>query len=105
MCLNFYRPVEVSGLLILDDDEDDGAGTGQGGEGDKVLSACAAAAGDVEKSSDSAFSRYSATGRLSMYLSSEGLFLRLTRKILPPYRANGLYLLHLQQNCLLEALG
>ena len=64
MCLNFYRPVEVSGLLILDDDDEDdeaaaGGAAGEGGEGGKVLSACAAAAaGDVEKSSDSAFSRY-----------------------------------------------
>ena len=63
MCLNFYRPVEVSGLLILDDDDEDDEAAGgaavEGGEAGKVHSACAAtAAGDVEKSSDSAFSRY-----------------------------------------------
>ena len=76
MCLNFYRPVEVSGLLILDDDDDDEAagGAGEGGDGGKVLSACAAAAaGDVEKSSDSAFSRYKLGSKIRMVESSRCL--------------------------------
>ena len=70
VCLNFYRPVEVSGLLILDDDDDEADGEGSGkvlGEG----SGCAAAlaAGDVEKSSDSAFSRYASLTHLMLECS------------------------------------
>ena len=58
VCLNFYRPVEVSGLIILDDDDGEADGESKDGPGLGVGSGCAAAAalGDEEKSADSAFS-------------------------------------------------